>query len=386
MANDVLDAVTALLPAIDEQAPRTDDAGRVPPRILQDLRDTGALRMLQPVRWGGLEASPVSFLEVVREVSAVCTSTGWLVSVMGVHPWHVALFDEQAQQEVWGDGPDVLLSSAYAPIGTLTPTEGGYRLSGRWSFSSGCEYADWALLGATIEGADKVEFMTALVPMADATIRHVWDVMGLRGTASDDVVVDDAFVPDHRVLSNYRMVQLRTPGQEGNEGPLYRLPFGAVFTASITAPVQGAAMGCYREYLEVMRDRVRGSLGGGMFVDDPFAQVAVGRAASEMDAGVLQMERNLSQLLDHARDGEDPPMELRLRTRRDQVRATERAVEAVDVLFRLSGGTSLGRGNRIERSWRDAHAAATHVANEADRTLAMYGRGAFGLPIEDTLV
>lgn len=388
MASDVLAAIEPLLPAIAEQAPRTDDAGRVPPRIMQDLRDTGAFRMLQPKQWGGLELRPTEFFEVVRQVSAVCASTGWIVSVMGVHPWHVALFPEPAQQEVWSDGPEVLLSSAYAPIGRLTPTTGGFRLDGRWSFSSGCEYADWVILGATVrdDASGKIAFKSVLVPMQDVTIRHVWDVMGLRGTASDDVLVDDAFVPEHRVLSNLDQARLDAPGHRVNDRPLYRLPFGAVFTAGVTAPVQGAALGCYRDYVAVMRDRVRKSLGGGNFVDDPFAQVSVARAASELDAGILQMSRNLDEMYDLAVADRELPMELRLRTRRDQVRATERSVEAVDVLFRLAGGMSLGRGNPIERSWRDAHAAATHVANEADRTLALYGQGTFGLQVEDNLV
>jgi 3-hydroxy-9,10-secoandrosta-1,3,5(10)-triene-9,17-dione monooxygenase len=387
MTNTVLGAVRPLLPAIAEDAPRTDDAGRVPPRIIQQLRETSAFRMLQPTRWGGLEAPPAQFFEVVRAVAAACASTGWVVSVMGVHPWQLALFDEQAQADVWGSGSDVLLSSSYAPIGDLSPTTGGYRLTGRWSFSSGCEYADWVLLGATSEDSEgRVRFVSVLVPMADATIRHVWDAMGLRGTASDDIVVEDVFVPVHRVLSNYDMVRLSTPGQQVNDGPLYRLPFAAVFTTGVTAPVQGAAIGCYREYMKVMRSRTRGSLGGGEFVDDPFGQVAIARAASEIDAGILQMDRNLTEMYDLAVQGSALPMELRLRTRRDQVRATERSVEAVDILFRLAGGMSLGRGNPIERAWRDAHAAAAHVANEADRTLALYGQGAFGLSVEDHLV
>lgn len=388
MAGDVLEAMEPLLAEIAEQAPRTDDAGRVPPRVIDALRNTGVFRMLQPTRWEGLERRPTEFFEVVRSISSVCASTGWLVSVMGVHPWQVALFDEQAQHEVWGNTADVLLSSSYAPIGRLEPTNGGYRLHGRWSFSSGCEYADWLLLGATAKSPsrERIEFKSVLVPVQDASIRHVWDAMGLRGTASDDVEVEDAFVPEHRVLSNLDQTRLDTPGQVTNDGALYRLPFGAVFTAGVTAPVQGAAQGCYREYIAVMRDRVRKSLGGGNFVDDPFAQVAVARAASELDAGVLQMTRNLDEMYDLAVAGNELPMELRLRTRRDQVRGTERAVEAVDVLFRLAGGMSLERGNPIERSWRDAHAAATHVANEADRTLALYGQGAFGLPVEDNLV
>ena len=142
----------------------------------------------------------------------------------------------------------------------------------------------------------------------------------------------------------------------------------------------------YDEYLAVMRERVRLSLGGGRFADDPFAQVAVGRASSEIDAAVLQLERNIRELWRLAEAGDDIPFSLRLRTRRDQVRATERAVEAIDLLFKTAGGTSLFLGNVIERAWRDAHAGSMHVANEPERAFALYGKDAFGLPVEDNLV
>lgn len=228
--------------------------------------------------------------------------------------------------------------------------------------------------------------MTVLVPRCDYRIEDVWDVVGLRGTASNDIVVEPVFVPAHRVIRNYEQAQLKGPGQKVNPGPLYRLPFGAVFTSAITAPVIGAVAGGYDAYISSMKERVRLSLGGGRFVEDPFAQVAIARAASDLDATLLQMDRNLRELSALAEEGREIPMELRLRTRRDQVRGTERAVAAMDLLFKTAGGNSLRRGNPIERAWRDAHAGSVHVANDVERALAMYGRGAFGLTVEDNLV
>lgn len=386
--DEVLEAVRALLPTIAERAQRADEERRVSEETVKELRAAGVFRMLQPQRYGGLEADPVRFYEVVRSISSVCGSTGWVASVLGVHPWQVSLFPGEAQDDVWGDGPDVLISSAYAPMGRLVPEDDGFRFSGRWSFSSGCDHADWALLGAMLLGAEgkPVDFMTILVPRKDYEIVDVWDPVGLRGTGSNDIVVDDVFVPAHRTLRNFEHSKLRGPGQEVNPGPLYRLPFGAIFTTAITAPVVGAVAGCLDAYITAMRDRVRLSLGGGRFAEDQFAQVAVARAASEIDAAILQMDRNISALHACAKAGRDIPWELRLRARRDQVRATERSLEAIDLLFKTAGGNSLKRGNPIERAWRDAHAGSVHVANDAERALALYGRSAFGLPVEDDLV
>ncbi|MBS9373994.1 3-hydroxy-9,10-secoandrosta-1,3,5(10)-triene-9,17-dione monooxygenase oxygenase subunit [Rhodococcus sp. B50] len=388
VADDVLDSIRGLIPGIAARAVDTDRLGRVPDETVRELVAAGVFRMLQPRRHGGFEAEPARFFEVVRTISGACGSTGWIASVVGVHPWHLALFDDRAQRDVWGEDDSTLVSSAYAPVGRLIPVDGGYRLSGTWMFSSGCRFASWALLGAVVVGSEgrPVDFVTVLVPRGDYTIRDVWNVVGMRGTSSDEIVVDDVFVPDHRVKSNYETSQFRGPGRKVNTGPLYRLPFAALFTTSVAVPVVGVVAGCYEEYLSAMRERVRLSLGGGRFVDDPFAQVAVGRAASDIDAATLQLDRNIRELWELAQAGKEIPMQLRLRTRRDQVRATERAVEAIDLLFKTAGGTSLFLGGVVERAWRDAHAGSVHVANEPERAYALYGRDAFGLPVEDNLV
>ncbi|WP_112469361.1 3-hydroxy-9,10-secoandrosta-1,3,5(10)-triene-9,17-dione monooxygenase oxygenase subunit [Streptomyces triticisoli] len=388
MGNEVLESVRPLLPAIAERAHETDESRRIPERTIRELVEAGVFRMLQPRRYGGLESDAVEFYEVVRAISAVCGSTGWVASVLGVHPWQLALFTEQAQDEVWGEDRGTLVSSAYAPVGRLTPVDGGYRLSGRWGFSSGCEHARWALLGALVVGSQgrPVDFLTVLVPRSDYRIEDVWDVVGLRGTASNDILVESAYVPAHRVIRNYEQAQLKGPGQKVNPGPLYRLPFAAVFTSAVTAPVVGAVAGGYDSYTSAMQERVRLSLGGGRFAEDPFAQAAIARASSEIDATILQMDHNLRELSALAAGRREIPMELRLRTRRDQVRGTERAVAAIDLLFKTAGGNSLRRGNPIERAWRDAHAGSVHVANDVERALVMYGRGVFGLTVEDNLV
>ncbi len=384
----VLDAVRELAPRLADRAAHIDESRRIPDATIRELVDAGVFRMLQPRRHGGSETDPMRFYEVVRTLSEACGSTGWIASVVGVHPWHLALFDARAQDDVWGDDESALVSSAYAPVGRLRKIRGGYRFSGKWMFSSGCEYASWALLGGVVVGSEgrPVDFVTALVPRADYSIRDVWNVVGMRGTSSNEITVEDVFVPDHRVVRNFDTAHLRGPGQKVNTGPLYRLPFASLFATTVAVPVVGVVAGCYDAYLAAMRERVRLSLGGGRFVDDPFAQVAVGRASSEIDAATLQLERNMRELWTLAKAGEEIPLSLRLRTRRDQVRATERAVEAIDLLFKTAGGTSLFLGNVVERAWRDAHAGSMHVANEPERAFALYGKDVFGLPVEDNLV
>jgi 3-hydroxy-9,10-secoandrosta-1,3,5(10)-triene-9,17-dione monooxygenase len=384
----VLEAVRDLLPDLAARAERCERERDVPVESIAALQETGVFRMLQPARWGGFESDPVDFYEVVRTVASACGSTGWVASVVGVHPWQLALFPDAAQQDVWGEDSSTLVSSSYAPTGRLVPVDGGYEASGRWSFSSGSSHCRWVLLGAIVMGQDgrPVDFLTIVVPRSDYTIEDVWDVVGLRGTGSNDVVLDKVFVPEHRTLSFNDVSALRCPGQAENDAPLYRLPFGTVFSYTITTPLIGIALGAYEAHVERMRERVRMSYGGQKVASDAFAHVRVARAASDIDAAWLQLERNLDEQMAHAVAGEPIPMELRLRARRDQVRGTERALDSIALLFKNSGGHSLKSGTRVERAWRDGNAASVHAANDVERWLAMYGRGAFGLPTEDAMV
>lgn len=388
MTDEITDAVRDVLPAVTAGANAADEQGYVPDTTVDALRSAGLFRMLQPARFGGAEDDPVRFFRMVREVAACCASTGWLASVLGVHPWQLALFPERAQHEVWDADPDGLAASSYAPAGQLEPADDGYRLTGRWRFSSGCEHATWLLLGAYVlgPGGRPVDIRTVLVPAEQVRIVPEWDVVGLRGTASNGIAADDLFVPGHRSIRNYDQAQLRGPGQRVNRGALYRMPFATLFTNAVTAPLIGAARGGYRHCVRSAQERTRLSLGGQRFAEDAFAQAAVGRAGSEIDAAELQTDHNIGEVRDLARKRAEISMSLRLRVRRDQVRSAERARESIELLYRTAGGAALQRGNPIERAWRDVYAGSMHVANDAERALALHGKSEFGLDVEDDLV
>jgi 3-hydroxy-9,10-secoandrosta-1,3,5(10)-triene-9,17-dione monooxygenase len=352
----------------------------VPAESVKALAETGFFRLLQPASAGGLEADPVTFFTAVRLIASACGSTGWVSSVVGVHPWQLALFPAQAQQDVWGADPETRMSSSYAPTGKAALTDGGYRLSGRWSFSSGCAHASWVLLGGIVtnDEGQPVDFCTFLVPASDYTIDDVWDTVGLRGTGSNDIVVGDVFVPRHHALSFTDVTRCKCPGQEVNSGPLYRIPFGSIFSYAITTPIIGMATGAYQAHVEYQQQRVRASYVGQKSADDPFAQVRVAEAAGLLDVAWLALERDMTELMGHARAGEKIPLPLRLRVRRDQVTGTGQAIRAVDLLFENSGGRALKLGTPIQRFWRDAHAGRVHAINDPERALTMFGRGELG--------
>lgn len=380
----VLDAVHDLLPSLRERAQETEDLRRIPDDNIKGLQDTGFFRLMQPRRFAGLEASPNHFYRAVRLVASACGSTGWVSSVLGVHPWQLGLYDDRAQQDVWGDDPSTLISSSYAPMGRAKAVEGGYTFSGHWSFSSGCDHAKWVFLGGLILGEDgnPVDFRTFLLPRADYEIDDVWDMIGLRGTGSNDIIVKDAFVPEYRTLSFMDTGRCFGPGQAVNDAPIYQLPFASVFSNSIAVPVLGMATGAYESYVQWTKDRVRASTGG-KAADDTFNQMRIADSAADLDAAVLQIERNIDEQLGCVERGEKIPMALRVRTRRDQVNATASGIAAVDRLFESAGGRALRTGTPIQRFWRDAHAGRVHAINDPEKVRVLYGQFELGLKVQD---
>jgi 3-hydroxy-9,10-secoandrosta-1,3,5(10)-triene-9,17-dione monooxygenase len=362
MPESVLGAVRPLLPAIAAAAADVDRDGAVYPDTIAGLAEAGAFSMLQPALFGGMEADPDTYLAAVREVAAACTSTGWLVGMLGVNAWHLALFDHQAQRDVWESDPRALLSASYAPTGRLERVRNGFRLSGRWSRCTGVHYASWLIAGALVVGGDGAaeDFTVALLPRKDYVVESSWGGVGLRGIGADDVVVSNAMVPSYRTfgwVSGDQRVAL---------APLYRLPQPTLYTHAGTAPVHGAALGV----LTARRPKVT----------TPLSAVAMAEGALQLS--VLQLRRNLAELMNCARADADPEPELMLRARRDQVVAFERASNAVQLLVQQADPDD----EALERVWRDVQTAHMHVANDVDRVLSAVGQFAFGLKVDDFIL
>ncbi len=384
MTQSVLDGVRDLLPTLRERADETERLRQVPDASVKDLEQTGFFRMLQPKRFDGLESDPIDFYTAVASIASACGSTGWISSVLGVHPWQIALFHDDAQQAVWGTDTSTRLSSSYAPTGKAVVADGGYMLEGRWSFSSGSAHASWVLLGGLVSNAEGqiVDFKTFLVPREKYEIVDVWNVVGLAGTGSNDIVVAETFIPNEFTLSMGDTGRCFGPGQEQNPSDLYKLPFHSLFTTTITAPIVGMARGAYAEHVEQQQQRVRAAYMGEKASSDPFAAVRIARASSEIDGAWELCMANIRQEQALVAKGEKIPISLRLKVRRDQVLGTQRAIDAIDVLFESSGGRALANGTYLQRAWRDAHAGRVHAANDPERALQMYGMAEFGHKVD----
>lgn len=381
--------VDALRPGIAERADRCEANRSVPQETIKELIEAGVLRALQPKRFGGLELEPIDFYESMSRVGEVCASTAWVTGILSVHSWQLALFPVEAQEEVWKDDPTALISSSYAPTGKIAVVPGGYRVSGRWSFSSGCQHAGWAFLGGVVPDGKKTwgglpDIRTFLLPISDYRIEDTWHTAGMVGTGSHDIVVDGAFVPEHRTLPFANLVTNECEGWEANPGPLYRAPFAAIFVNCLAAPAIGNARGALERYVAKCREKVAGAKGKDPL--DPPAQVIVAESVADLDAAVVQRRHNLREMMDYARRGEAIPVERRARYRWDAARAACTSADVCSRLFDAGGGHGIFLNDPSQRSFRDARVMAVHAYTHRDKSARVYGRATLGYDFKDYLL
>jgi 3-hydroxy-9,10-secoandrosta-1,3,5(10)-triene-9,17-dione monooxygenase len=212
----LIERARALIPVLKSRSDAAIAARCLPEETIRDLQEAGFFRVLQPQRFGGYEHDPQVFFDIQMTLAEGCMSTAWVYGVIAVHPFQLALFDPKAQADVWAKDDTTLISSSYQPVGKVERVEGGYRLSGRWGFSSGCDHCSWVFLGALIpslEPGGPPEMRTFLLPRSDYQIVHDWTVFGLQATGSHGIVVDRAFVPEHRTHRAVDGFLCKNPGR-----------------------------------------------------------------------------------------------------------------------------------------------------------------------------
>ncbi len=385
---DLLERARELGPALVGRRKQGDELRRLPDETIADFQAAGFFRMLQPKRYGGLELDPRSFFDVQTAIAKACPSSAWVLGVVGVHNWQLALFDERAQKDVWGEDPQTLISSSYAPTGKIERVEGGFRVSGRWSFSSGSDHCRWVFLGgfAPVEPDSKVPDMrTFLLPRKDYTIEDTWHVAGLKATGSNDIVVDGAFVPEHRTHKIIDGFKCSSPGNRENTAPLYKLPFGQVFVRSVSTSAIGMAEGALEAFREIAAKRIAASDASKVAVD-PSTQVVCAQAEATIDEVKLVLQRNFAEMTQLVADGQPIPVDRRVKFRYESSMAVVKCAGVIDALFTASGGRAIFLNSPILRYFLDVHAARAHYANNPDKPGRNFGSIQLGLKNSDFFI
>jgi 3-hydroxy-9,10-secoandrosta-1,3,5(10)-triene-9,17-dione monooxygenase len=387
-AGSLVSRARAMIPMLASRWEQASSDCRIPNETIAGMRAAGLFRVLQPKRWGGYELDPQAFYDVQMALAEGCMSTAWVYGVTAVHNWQLALYDERAQHDVWGDDSATLISSSYMPKGRVTRVPGGFRLSGRWGFSSGVDHCDWAFLGALVPpetGQETLEFRTFLVPRSDFEVIRCWDTIGLRGTGSHDIAVNDAFVPEYRTHRASDGAQGTSPGLQLNTAPLYRLPFGQIFVRAVSSSAIGALQGALDAYTAWSSQRVSVN-DFSRSAEDPVAQLAAADAALAIDEMKLALHRNFAAMMSTLRAEHALAMRDRVHYRTQSAAVPERCAELVSRLFHCAGAHGMYRTSTLTRYFLDIHCGRTHVANNIGKIGRNYGGVMFGLDNTDTFL
>jgi 3-hydroxy-9,10-secoandrosta-1,3,5(10)-triene-9,17-dione monooxygenase len=382
----IAERVRGLMPSLRHRAERTEELRRLPPETEQDLHDAQVFQILQPKRVGGLELDYVTLVDCADLLARADASVAWNVANLASHHWMLAMFDRRAQDTVWGADSRALIASSFIfPAGRARRVKGGYELRGSWPLSSGVAACLWNMLASVVESddeADGIEYRIFLLPKTDYTILDTWNAAGLRGTASNDVEVRDAFVADDMTIAVNDLGGGPTPGSASNPNALYSLPVFSLFPFVLSGVALGNAQACLDDYVEGAQHRAstynRAKLG-----DLQSTQIKIAEASAKIDAARMIMRSSCIAAMADARHGHIPDMATKTRYRRDGAYSVNLCTEAVSLLFAASGARGLFTSGVLQRQFRDAHAINSHIAFNFDAAGTSYGRIALGLPSDN---
>ena len=378
-AETLLSRAAALVPVLEERQAATSAARNVPQDTIAAYRESGILRVMQPRRFGGFQESFGVFAGIVETLAEGCAASAWVYAVLGEHQWIIASMNERAQSDVWGDTPEAVASSSLAPRETARRTDGGWRVSGRFPFSSGCRHAQWALLGIKAEdAAGNTPTRYLLVPMAQIEIVDDWHVLGLRGTGSCSLLLDDVFVPEHRSVLLRDLMEGTTPGSAIlPEYSLLRAPRGYLVPFSLPNVMFTLARRALALVPSVQRNRI--SRGVMAVAQSEVVQMRLGEASAMIDAAVMLMRCQRAAAVAAVDAGGAISGEQVLRARRDISFAADLLRKGVDLLLDVSGSNAVYDSDPLQPLLRDVLTIATHTVVARHGAMVPYGRIMLGL-------
>jgi len=340
---------------------------RLPPEVVDTLTTAGLFKALVPRDYGGGEHSVGELVEALETLAAVDGSAAWCAMIGATSGLISAYLPPETARELFAD-PHSISAGIFAPFGKARAVEGGYRVSGRWPFASGCQHATHVMGGVMIAREGKPEMRSMVFAKEDVRVHDTWDVAGLRGTGSHDVEVEDAFVPEARTLSLF--------GPPRHEGTLYRQPLFGSLAAGVAAVALGLAGGALDELVTIAKTKRIGP--ERTMASREVVQRDVGVAWGALDAAratlVTALDANAREV---ERDGA-ASLQTRARLRLAACHATKESAKVVDLAYEHGGGAAIYATSSLQRAKRDVHVATQHLmVSGTSATLA--GRALLGL-------
>ena len=381
---------TAMIPVLRERASATEEARRVLPETFDDFLRAGFFHIVQPRRFGGFEMDMETLQRVLVEIGRGCPSSAWTLGILAGHSWWAAQFPEDGQVEIYGnEGVALLPTGIFGRGGSARRVEGGYLLSGRWAYQSGVDLANWLGCGAFLEDSDPPVALSFIVPRDDGQVIDDWHVMGMKGTGSKTVTIEEAFVPDARAITLASVEAQETPGSEVHANPLYRTHLMAFISIEVTGAAVGAAQGAVDVLEEMGRTKpVRARGGGGgetatFEMSRPSFRRRLAEAKTQADSARTMLFAESARLMQVSRDqaatGEKMTREQVAEVTLHQARIIQMSVQAVKQAFIAGGTSATAQGHPMERFLRDVNVIATHQVLRLDSAAEAWGLAHYGL-------
>lgn len=365
----------ALAPAIAERASWVEENRRLHDDTMQELIDSGLTRALQSQQYGGLEANPADFYRATVEISKACTSSGWILQLLGVHSWEMAHMSKELNEELFGEDPTMLIASSYAVQGNKAErVPGGYTMSGRWKSSSGIHHAGWVVLGAHVEGVIHL----FLVPKSDLVLDDDWYVLGMVGTGSQSLIADEIFIPEHRVIEQDIVRAGFGPGSRDNHGPLFRMPQAYIYSTVASAPALGAGWRFYEEY---KKQYGKATTFSRAFEGDRLMMTRLAEARGALSVSEIVPVHRLNEGYRAACDGVELT-DLEVAQGMYDIAGNGRRIhEMVTMLYPTLRPSAIYKTNILERLYRDIIVARQHGTSSTDERAEPLAAADLGLSV-----
>ncbi len=387
LAQEILDGLTpeqliartrALKPLIAANAQRAEELRRPVDEVWDALRASGLFYLFVPKRFGGLGFGVETFIDAALPLAEACGSTGWTATFCIEHNWMLAQFPEEGQQEIFSRFPYIVAPAALVPPGAASEVEGGYRLNGRWKWGTGVMHADWILLSAVVEGHDPPQMIMVAIPANEVSVLDVWHVAGMAGTGSNDILVEDVFVPARRAVDIGLMCDGAAHGATLYDDPTYAMPMFPFLCVAASLPALGIARGALDQFRETITSKVaRGTTIRQM--EKPLKQARLSRATVMVETAELVIREIARQTLAIAGKGGDH-VEQRIHMRAQASYAVKLCSEAVGLIMEGSGSSVQLLDHPLQRAMRDMAVIAGHAAFDPDLVHEADGRALLGLP------
>jgi alkylation response protein AidB-like acyl-CoA dehydrogenase len=385
--NPLLEDLKAILPAIAANAFKAEQDRSVPAENIASLKSIGLHRAFLPKQYGGLEVSLPQFAQCIALLAGACASTAWAMSLLCTHNHQMAMFPAKLQQEVWGSNPDATASSSIAPFGRTEEVEGGVTFSGEMGWSSGCDHAEWAIVGFRRPNAEgSQDYCFAVLPRSDYEIRDDWYAVGMRGSGSKTLIVRDAFVPEHRIQKAKDMMEGKSAGfGMYPDSKIFFAPYRPYFASGFSTVSLGIAERMLEVFREKTRNRVRAYTGAAVGAATP-ALMRLAESTHQVAAARALLEKSWDEIAEYSERHEYPSRATLAFWRTNQGYAVKMCIQAVDRLMEAAGGGAWFETNELQRLFRDSHMTGAHAYTDYDVCAQILGRELMGLEPDPAMV